>query len=1455
MNLNKRWASPCLFVLAMLWLGTGYSMNLTDRFEENSSFSELELITNDTESLALPPLACNDNVQVSLDGECEALITPDMILEGADPVDPNDYTVTTSGGNPIYGPGTFVVTVTEVATGNSCWSTIVVEDNLPPVLECDCPEGEWLTNPDCTDDCTNMDRYLSGTIGKPYAEDNCEDATPQFGGASHVEIECGVYLVTQEWYVSYATPHGTGTSTITCTNQYYLTSVELDDVDCPSDVEYSCTDLGGDNLFHPDNTGYPELDGMDLDGGSTSSFCSIFAGYDDVSIPSCGAECAGPEKILRNWTIINWCTGDIKDCQQIIKVTDVTPPTIQADDVVVSTDPWKCSADVWFDDPLLHDDCTYDLDWYIASTNSGAILVDENGSSGSNAGPKKHALNVPKGYWEFTLASTDCCGNTGYYTVYVEVKDQTPPVAVATQNIVVSLTSYGNPGEGESGGLAKIFSTSINNGSHDNCSDVWVEIRRDSDACGQDGNDTYSDRIPEACDPWYSDDDEDYGDSVKFCCDDLTDVDENTGVAYGVVKVWMRVWDDGNVDGHHGSYTYYNNPGNDHDYCDIHDNYNETWVHVRVEDKAPIQLICPPDINIECHKDWTDLELTGYAHASGSCSHPTPEYVDWPNIHCGEGYILREWFVPGYDYVCVQRITLIPIQDDISVYCPTYQDFENIDGNPDPIWIDPYVLNHLTVDCADFEFPEPTQVGGKCSLIGVSSQVDTFWFEAEACFKAIKKWYYIDWCNEDEWECDFVVSVVDTEAPSIACQDTCFGVNDFWDEDEDGNTCELTDDVEVHSMAMDSGDCGSEWIKWVVKVDYWFDGIVDEEFSSFIPSVHPDYVAPTLTGSPVYVDLDADEASAEWARHAIEWKAFDGCGNVSSCTQYVEVTDKKAPTPYCVGISTALMSPEAGELVEIWAKDFNLGSFDNCTDQDRLRYTFGEVPPVLALINEDHCFEPVWEDRENCIPLRDGETGLIVSEVDNNCNNYEDGATRPECPIDGVQKWDADGIDEEGNPCVTSGMKFKGQQWCGENDIRISVWDNKLNTEFCWVTLIVHGTSCDGGATSRISGQLNTETGEAVEGAMVYKIAAVDAGSMMTDVTGIYFFDQNIMGADYAISAEKDNEYLNGVSTLDLVMIQQHVLGITTLNSGYKLVAADINSDETVSGVDLIELRKLILGIYTEFPVNTSWRFIDAQQPLNIDNPWPINEEINISNLTEDRMNENFVSVKVGDVNGSAVANAHDIKTENRSNGYLDLVVETVGNTTIVKAGSDINNLYGFQMTMSAEGALSSVTAGQIDITDENFAQLNEGLITTSFASAYAIDLNAGEVLFTLNDVTKLAQVDGLTKAESYVGDNISINVQDVQLRAETNAYNLMQNQPNPFSEVTNISFTLGQAGYTTLTVYDVTGKVIKQFDGNFEKGSHTIQLTSAELSTRGIVYYQLESGDFTATKKMIIIE
>mgnify|MGYP000727113042 CR=1 FL=1 len=61
----------------------------------------------------------------------------------------------------------------------------------------------------------------------------------------------------------------------------------------------------------------------------------------------------------------------------------------------------------------------------------------------------------------------------------------------------------------------------------------------------------------------------------------------------------------------------------------------------------------------------------------------------------------------------------------------------------------------------------------------------------------------------------------------------------------------------------------------------------------------------------------------------------------------------------------------------------------------------------------------------------------------------------------------------------------------------------------------------------------------------------------------------------------------------DLVLISKHILNVERLDSPYKMIAADVNNSQTITTLDLIQLRKLILGKIDKLPESSSWRFFD----------------------------------------------------------------------------------------------------------------------------------------------------------------------------------------------------------------------------------------------------------------------
>jgi hypothetical protein len=86
--------------------------------------------------------------------------------------------------------------------------------------------------------------------------------------------------------------------------------------------------------------------------------------------------------------------------------------------------------------------------------------------------------------------------------------------------------------------------------------------------------------------------------------------------------------------------------------------------------------------------------------------------------------------------------------------------------------------------------------------------------------------------------------------------------------------------------------------------------------------------------------------------------------------------------------------------------------------------------------------------------------------------------------------------------------------------------------------------------------------------------------------------------------------------------------------------------------------------------------------------------------------------------------------------------------------------------------------------------------------------------------------------------------------------YTLDQNYPNPFNPTTNIEFSLGQSGVTTLKVYDISGREVASIlnGQQLSSGSHTYTFDASNLSS-GIYFYRLNSSGVQITRKMTLIK
>jgi hypothetical protein len=82
----------------------------------------------------------------------------------------------------------------------------------------------------------------------------------------------------------------------------------------------------------------------------------------------------------------------------------------------------------------------------------------------------------------------------------------------------------------------------------------------------------------------------------------------------------------------------------------------------------------------------------------------------------------------------------------------------------------------------------------------------------------------------------------------------------------------------------------------------------------------------------------------------------------------------------------------------------------------------------------------------------------------------------------------------------------------------------------------------------------------------------------------------------------------------------------------------------------------------------------------------------------------------------------------------------------------------------------------------------------------------------------------------------------------------LNQNYPNPFNPRTTLSFELPKASEYQLSVFNVLGQVVSEFSGEAEAGVHEVEWGGSEYAS-GVYFYRFEAGEYTSTKKMVMVK
>ena len=1416
-------------------------------------------------------LSCNGTTQVSLSNSCDATITPNMILsDNGASCTGGDLSVLVSDSNgtiptvdvvsKIYMGQTLTATVVDNVSGNSCWGEILIEDKLGPSIT-NCPMGA-PTIIDCPDISAFPD---------PIFSDNCDGVLTPVLLSEEIAAPClaGIIRTVTRTY-SAADALGNIASN-TCTISLRLRRFNPNRVRYPdsltvaNNTAVSCEaantyDANGNGRIDngeltPTDFGVPFYivipepglrDTVDLY-PFPDVYCNTIVTFEDIILPRIGCT----QRIMRRWSVNEWhCQGE-RDTTftQLIEITDNQGPvltnclsTLDLNTNVLIPAPggnygdFSCGARVQLPVPDAVDNCSSDIS--IDVTFPDGHIPNYDGSE----------LSLPMGTNVVLYTVYDECFNSSTCHTAVNIVDNTPPIAICDQNTTVSLTS---------GGTATVKPESFNDGSYDDCKLHCTLVRRmDPSTCEC--------RTPEICELTFLGN---RGGSNYYLSNYRISgtIAENRAASYGgglvefespeeeayVVAEVRKIWSDrfwtgikrnGNtfLTADHSPLPYTNwapdqpslglgedcvmvTPGNVWNdascaseqryvlelpegcgfsngarFCcedagsshmvvlrvvDFYGNHNDCMVNINVQDKSAPSLTCPPNRTVNCDYifDSNDLDRAFGAISIGeSCGANIRTTVTDDFSECSIGTLTRVWEAlagsePGAQVVshCKQIITFT--NDDRfngdDIVCPESEIV--LSGCENPSDFPPSVTG------------VPMFTSGPCDIIGTDYDDQTFTFNndsGDACFKILRTWEIVDWCRTDFTEsftCHQVIQVSNSARPVISG-------------DKPVNVCSFDsncDNADVVLEVFGEDDCTTpENLRWTYEI---FEGTISSGPTNFSNPIAKE----SGTGNQIVASGNFPLGS-----HLVRWTFLDGCGNSTTSDQPFTVANCKAATAYCInGVAVDLMPVDQDDdgsvdfgMIEIWASDFDAGSFHPCG-----------YPVELS-------FSPDVNDRFRTFDCVTRGTQL-------------------------VEIW----------ATVTTPTGEQIQTFCSTF---IDIQDNM--------------SSCSGQRSVLVQGNVYTETNKSVD-----KVTVSLEGSSMeseTNLDGEYAFPNMGMGGDYIVNPYSNQEVLNGVSTLDLVAIQRHVLGIEQLDSPYKYIAADIDNNKVINGVDLVELRKLILGIYTEFPANDSWRFVDQNYSFtNSTNPLAdgFTEDYEISSLDSDMLVD-FVAVKIGDVNNSVEVGveASGKPSGNRIAMTMGSAEQLTEDLVYIPVTIDEAAL-GMQLELTYDSELFQVVdieGVNAEVTPSNFI-INDNRVLLSWNSSVAVQGTVFNIIGMKKNAGSLDQaihlVDNRLKSEIYNNKGeIFTPVLNSSEKLVT-AFALTQNTPNPFNDITSVNINLVKANSVELKITNIQGMVVSSITREFTAGNHVVSISADELGSAGIYYLTATTSTSSETIKMVLID
>jgi len=1126
------------------------------------------------------------------------------------------------------------------------------------------------------------------------------------------------------------------------------------------------------------------------------SSCNIVTKFIDLTKDGCYED----SEILRTWTLIDWCSKTVIELEQWIIFEDLSPPNfgvlpldveiIGVDMAIVNgtdTVPLSQIGELVNEDELIETilvqsafDCVADLDMpQFSNLRDNCTAAEALEFSYNISDPD--AIILQDGSEILNISA-------GVHELIITATDECGNSAMHTMTIVVLDSAepiamcqeriHLSYAQNQEGFFTALSLDVIDDGSFDACGDIILRLGQRLDKkvfC--------EGRFLQFIGTEF----------IEFCCEDIG----------SIIPVQLTVFDQ----------------------------FGNTAVcttEVLVEDKFAPEIVCF-ELDMDCRIPTIEELISAVDISTSNCFSPQIQFgeIMGPD-QCGSNQEQVDVFLDDVRQCAIQINYNSGEQfDPLTIKWPVH-----IDGSTQEVVLRQCVDNQIIVSSESnkivlaelsacegvYEIVEPSWCQVSCNLIGLSHEVTSFG-QQNNCRIEIIDWTIIDWCtyeptqdvsNDAELELmddtlldDHNPAYIGQWLPASSIGDSCARCNNFT------STVE-TPYFRYSDVEVDGHYTYKQIVKFVDDADPVIN--VAEIDTIYRNQSNGDPDDPCLFSGLIMAeasDFCMDDLSQ--LSEALSWHV------IVKAYRF----DERDP-----GFNDTLS--EAGSVIEVLLNS----AFD--------RYD-------LAWSVRDDCQNSAMAHsivylRDNSVaaPICLGEISLGDIDQGGITLHSEDLAISTIMACDDVSIL---GLSlDNGDQNIVDKLHLTCNQLSMSDSINLRLWsvDRFDNRNFCQVTIRYRPAEDCSNTSISLGGTVNSIFNEAMSNVEV-RLFGINQQMMSSDSTddqGEYLFNPVIDQSEYLI-AVSDNSSLSGITTLDIILLQQYVLGITDIENPYLLWAGDINRDGRISAIDISLLRAALLGVIEDTEVG-DWFFFDADQTVSPIRPIdPSSAIIDITDLSSMDNTVDLLGMKYGDVSGdSYLARQRSIKddvliyysTNQSKNADFQIFEYQIGH------GGGISG-FDIQLHLNVTRDIE-IYSDDIIIESSDYVVSDDG-IRLIWVNSDNSDL--GTIVFKVRSVCnnnngiEHQKISGSAWSNSFEEYNAVLASEGQLDMPEVSVH------PNPFMNKANLRISGLASQRVDITIYDGMGSLVTKYPHVSIVGDSNFIIDIEELNGPGLYYFVIK--------------